>query len=60
MTIQDLIIGQEVRHKFLGLCYYTEQCAYMQSKNPDPSTVYLYINDHREVSEVSLSLCDAT
>lgn len=49
-------------HKYRGEAYYSEQCAWLQARNPDPSSIFVEIN--REITEVTKALvtqesCDA-
>jgi hypothetical protein len=48
--------AQTVRHKNLGICTITDTCRYLQSTNPDPSSVF--VEHDGETKEVSKHLVE--
>lgn len=43
-----------LRHRFLGLVWYSEGCKCLEDSNPDPSS--LFVEHDGDTKEVSLSL----
>ena len=53
----SLEIGDELKHRILGMGVFTETCYTLEQLNADPSSIFLKFPGEEE-KEVSLHLCD--
>ena len=58
MKQSDFKVGMVVLHKNRGLCRFNDACALLQKTNPDPTSVFLWMEDTKEIEEVSIELCE--